>query len=431
MVTIAVSADGTDREEMPRGSWVYTPPPPPTEVGYALGRLPERTYISRSFRLDLRNSQDYGEPARFVTKVFDEAPEPEDLGTAEEIEWTEAVVSTTPGGRKQIKIQIARQAGQVREIEIQKVPTNGDAERMDSLLKLDRKSSARLIQVIQSLQYVPVEGDEGKVRLDDDIMREFFTDPENVISAYRRSPGEFRRAIVDDPNADDVVAIAHRREVVAEFRSLMEDEDYFESERGGGKPEAVWQRFLEANPWILGIGLTGQLLTSWDRDKLEKVVAGFSVGRAGKRVDGLLRTTGSIRSLVFAEIKHHKTGLLAGGSGDFRSGCWPPSAQCSGGVAQIQQTIALASQQIGEALPELDDDGAETGESSYFIRPRSFLILGHLDQLRGSGGGVHRAKHRSFELYRRNLYEPEIITFDELLARAEWSVDLAEQEQDG
>jgi hypothetical protein len=35
----------------------------------------------------------------------------------------------------------------------------------------------------------------------------------------------------------------------------------------------------------------------------------------------------------------------------------------------------------------------------------------------------------SFELYRRNLYEPEVLTFDELLARAEWHVALAEGER--
>lgn len=31
-------------------------------------------------------------------------------------------------------------------------------------------------------------------------------------------------------------------------------------------------------------------------------------------------------------------------------------------------------------------------------------------------------KFRSFELHRRNLYKPEVITFDELLASAEWQV---------
>jgi hypothetical protein len=48
--------------------------------------------------------------------------------------------------------------------------------------------------------------------------------------------------------------------------------------------------------------------------------------------------------------------------------------------------------------------------------------VGDLNQLKGDSGGVNVDKHRSFELNRRNLYEPEIITFDELLARAEWHV---------
>jgi hypothetical protein len=45
--------------------------------------------------------------------------------------------------------------------------------------------------------------------------------------------------------------------------------------------------------------------------------------------------------------------------------------------------------------------------------------------LRGSSG-VHKERYRSFELYRRNLYEPEIVAFDELLARAEWQCTLLE-----
>lgn len=40
----------------------------------------------------------------------------------------------------------------------------------------------------------------------------------------------------------------------------------------------------------------------------------------------------------------------------------------------------------------------------------------------------NRPKFKSFEFYRRNLYEPEVITFDELFARTEWQVTLAEIE---
>jgi hypothetical protein len=143
-----------------------------------------------------------------------------------------------------------------------------------------------------------------------------------------------------------------------------------------GRREAVWQRFLEQNPWILGIGLTSQLLTSWENAKLEQTVAGFAVYGPGKRTDALLRTSASIRSLAFAEIKHHHTELL--GPAEYRSGCWPPSDELAGGVAQVQQTVQLATRQIGDTLRDTDAEGADTGELTYLLRPRFFIILGNL-----------------------------------------------------
>jgi hypothetical protein len=71
--------------------------------------------------------------------------------------------------------------------------------------------------------------------------------------------------------------------------------------------------------------------------------------------------------------------------------------------------------EIVERVFDKDIEGAEMEPSTFLIRSRSFLIIGDLYQLYGTGGGVNIHKLRPFELYRRNLYEPEIITFDELL----------------
>lgn len=404
------------------------PTEPANEVTWARCRLTDRTYLHATFLLDIRASQDYGQPARYVVKVFDELDEhivPGDTSTG--LEWTEGTVHTTPGGRKQVKLQVARKAGEVRELLIQRVPTSGDATKLETLLELDREGAARLIDLVRNLQYVPVEGGERTVHLDDQTVRDRFADPEDMARLYGRVPERFRELIRNDASADDVVALAHRKRVVQKFRELLNDRPAFkEAEAESDGREAVWQRFLEENPWILGISLAGQLLTSWDDAKLEKTVAGFSIAGAGKRTDALLRTSGRIRSLIFAEIKHHETPLLGV---EYRPGCWAPSAQLGGGVVQVQQTVFTAARQIGDRLADTDEMGAETGETTSLVRPRSYLILGHLDQLRGETG-VHRWKHQSFELYRRNLYEPEIITFDELLARAEWHVAVAEQEND-
>jgi len=242
---------------------------------------------------------------------------------------------------------------------------------------------------------------------------------------YRRDPGLLTSLIETDVTAHDVVAIAHRKAVVERFRLLLEDEEFFSATlaESGRTEEGVWQNLLEENPWILGASLTGQLLTSWNAEKLEQVVAGFSVSGPGRRTDALMHTSGRIRALVFAEIKHHRTHLLGA---EYRRGVWAPSAELAGGVTQVQRTIQFAARQIGEFLAETDESGAETGEHTYLVRPRSFLIIGNLKDLRGQGG-VHREKYESFELYRRNLYEPEVITFDELLARAEWHVEILDE----
>lgn len=96
----------------------------------------------------------------------------------------------------------------------------------------------------------------------------------------------------------------------------------------------------------------------------------------------------------------------------------------------MQQTVALAARDLGGELADKEVDGSLSGTVTHLVRPRSYLVIGHLGQLKGMGGGVHREKFQSFELYRRNLYEPEIVTFDELLARAEWLVEVAEAEKE-
>ena len=78
---------------------------------------------------------------------------------------------------------------------------------------------------------------------------------------------------------------------------------------------------------------------------------------------------------------------------------------------------------IADRLADKAADGSDIpGEFTYLIRPRSFLVIGRLDELVGESGGDHEERIRSFELYRRHLQEPEVVTFDELLARAEWYV---------
>lgn len=395
---------------------------PETDADYAALRLTSRTYISKSFLLQRGTVQDLGHPARYVHRVFDHETEGEPTAD-DDLSWTEHVVHESPGGRVQITLQVARDAGTVRKIQLRRVTTTKAGSTLENLVEFDRAESSRLVSLFKSLDDIPIVGDTT-VLVDDELVQDLANDPEALRALYSRNPAWFRSLIEGDISSDDLVAVAYRRAEVEEFRKLLHDNAYFSlASTSAGGPEKVWQRFLERNPWILGVGLSGQLLTSWDEEKLERTVAGSSVAGVGKRVDALLQTNGRLNMLAFAEIKHHRTPLLH--HEHYRPGCWGPSHDLSGGVTQVQQTVQRALETIKERLYVRDTDGAETGEVAYLMQPRSYLIVGHLDQLTGSGG-VHPERHRSFEIYRQNLHRPEVVTFDELLARAEWSVALAE-----
>jgi hypothetical protein len=161
-------------------------------------------------------------------------------------------------------------------------------------------------------------------------------------------------------------------------------------------------------------------LSSLDDKKLEQVVHGHTVSEHGKRVDALLRTRGVISSLCFAEIKTHKTALLQ--TKPYRSGCWAPSDELAGGVSQVQGTVALATESIRSKLSVTDDVGNPTGEEAFNYIPKSFMLIGSLQEF-VSDKGVNQERYRSFELFRRNTSSPEIITFDELYERARFIVE--------
>lgn len=127
-----------------------------------------------------------------------------------------------------------------------------------------------------------------------------------------------------------------------------------------------------------------------------------------------MKTRGAISALCFAEIKHHRTCLLAQEA--YRPGTWRPSAELCGGIAQSQATVHAALKQIGDRL-DVTSAGDPTGEQLYGFDPRSYLIVGSLYEFE-TANGVNENKYRSFELFRRSMRRPEIVTFDELFSRA-------------
>ena len=384
--------------------------------------MPSRTYLSSTFSYQRPNSSYAGEPARFVYKVFDVEHQTE-LEDAEALSWT---VRQSPAGRVQVKLLVVREVGHVKHLMVHKQTSRPNGSVSSELLfDLDGADALRLVELIRNLDMVPLDPDGESVRVDDSVLRDLLSDPTGLDRAYERNPEDFRRLISDDQAGRDVVAVAARRSALDRFERMLTDRSYFDDEAAKERgPEVVWQRFFEANPWIFGCSLAGQFLTMWDDNALEQVVSGNQIGSTMKKVDALMRTAGRVRCLVFAEIKTHRTPLLQETTRPYRSGCWAPSRELSGGVAQVQGSVQRAIEQLQYRIQSVDEDGYEIpGDVTYLFQPRSFLVVGSLDQLTGGGGVDNVDRVRSFEVYRKHLMSPEILTFDEVYERAHWLVD--------
>jgi hypothetical protein len=98
---------------------------------------------------------------------------------------------------------------------------------------------------------------------------------------------------------------------------------------------------------------------------------------------------------------------------DYRNGVAQINKELVGGVSQLQvncRTWEREGSRSENNIEQLISDSIDT------IQPRGILVIGRLNQV------SRIAARNTFELYRRNVVNPEIITFDELYERARYIV---------
>lgn len=229
-----------------------------------------------------------------------------------------------------------------------------------------------------------------------------------------------------DVSEKDISLLQNRRSILNHFEKLLTEDQYFESERiklGENKrKEDVWQDFFEHNSWIFGYGLQLLACEGLDFEKLEQTVVGNDiVDGAGKRIDALLKTKGSISKILFCEIKTHDPNILI--ESYERPGVYVPAKELRGAVAQIQKTIHKITVKLqANYLKPTQTNGDPTGEEILFVKPRGIVVIGKLDDFKTSEG-INYEKLSSFELYRQQVSGIEIVTYDELFERAKFIVE--------
>ncbi|MGE6699269.1 Shedu immune nuclease family protein [Hyphomonas sp. NPDC076900] len=379
------------------------------EAGAHFSRRTDKTILGGRFPGDL------GEPMRIMSKVVDVQPAFEFATIKGQI-----VLRETPAGRHAIKATFFESDRRITVLTIQKFnAVSGASEKFS--FSFVGSEIRELKEFLAGVETVGVD-DPRKRHIPDEELHEIVLNRAQINRLVSNDESLVIDILKNTNLRRDVVAVRYRQDQLSIFERLLSEEEFFQQKmvhHKADKPERLWQKFFELNTWIFGYGLSYQFLSGLDKKKLEQAVSGYDLSGPGKVVDAVMKTRGIVNSLCFVEVKTHDTDLLS--TDTKRSGVWHPSSKLTASVAQIHVTVQSALETLQEIVRPKEKNGDPTGEQLFNIAPKSFLVVGSLSQFQ-TEHGTNVEKFKSFELYRRNLNAPEIITFDELFERARFIV---------
>jgi len=174
------------------------------------------------------------------------------------------------------------------------------------------------------------------------------------------------------------------------------------------KDEGYWQDLFERHSWVLSQVCNQPLLII----RGQAYVGGKNIANQDGNVVDFLYSNAITKNATLVEIKTPAADLLA--ATQYRNNTYRPSVELSGAVQQL----------LVDRLSLIREyDALTRGEDAQFttFNPRLVLVIG--DAGREFNTDLER---QSFELYRSNLRDVDVVTFDELRKKVSTLIDLLE-----
>ena len=395
-----------------------------TEYDYFKGKRTDKVYLSRTIESKSLTKSENGEieelvrPLRIVSKIIEPTEGHKFIKDGKQVS-----LRITSGCRQEIKAKFYEDTRGIITLTIQKYSTDTGAPH-NTYFTFQGDEIRTLVNFVRNIPLLPITNKNSE-KFDDSILNEIILTKEQLEELISKNPELVKEIIKSNITTDEIQNMAYRKGQLEKFRYLLEDENYFTETKKGFErqvgDEYVWQDFFEKNTWIFGYGLNYIFNTPLQDKKMEQVITGFDFNSSGKRIDALMKTRGLINSFCFGEIKTHKKNLLKQVTEPYRGECWAISDELAGAIAQTQKSIQKSIKELSTKVEIKDKIGNLTGEDIFIYQPKSFVVIGHLKEFI-TDKGVNEDKFSSFELFRQNQTNPEILTFDELYERAKFIV---------
>lgn len=189
--------------------------------------------------------------------------------------------------------------------------------------------------------------------------------------------------------------------------------------------EAIWHHFLKTNDWILGLNVDIKFI----REFYDEQKVGTENSKAVGSPKADLLGVSDFTTLI--ELKHSKTQIFKKEKTKGRANTWDFTSDFIEGVSQcLGQKFALDRSYMTKDF--VNDQGKLLDKNlTLSIDPKTVFIIGNRKvEFPHDLHSVNHFKSQTFELFRRNNRNVDIVTFDELFERAYHTVygDIIQQD---
>ncbi|KQZ64872.1 hypothetical protein ASD67_10685 [Sphingopyxis sp. Root1497] len=370
-----------------------------------------KTYISKVFTYT-RNS----EPMRNVIIVL----EGSDVLHLGEIEGALRLRMSGTKRKTQVTAVVSQDDKSIRRVTLQTFQSRGNEDWYQGYdehsFTLRQDEYQRLTNFLNEVDFIDLSNPDG-FHIEDmsgGARRRAIVDAVdgNLIEQVRSMNSADRAALLgalrNTLTPDEINVLLGRRAALEEFEREM---------RAGEWPELQWQEFFERQPWVFGYGLHYRVMRPFDREMT--VSTGGVDNREKSVIDFLMQFTDYT---VLVEIKRPDTPIFKAVRGsESRSGTHVFSDKFTGAISQI-----LEQKAEWLSFAEMGSHYSRDGTKPLMTRTRNaktILVIGSRDEFaKAPSIRDKRIMQDTFELYRQDLRSIEIITFDELLDRAQFII---------
>jgi hypothetical protein len=365
---------------------------------------PDTIYVSKL--IESENSvTNVKSSRRVIRKVFGEQESSEVVRVKGEF-----ILRSSPTGRDQIKVVVHEGENKRIGFVLQKFRGDTGNPIKETNFSFYDNEFQELLEFLDLVQFIDLSKTNNFKLSLSNLRNKVLVDREDkeLIDTFAHLQGNDRTKFLEkmresDLTKQDLDILSGRKDGLSLFyQKLYVDNDW---------DEPKWQSFFSDNTWIFGYGLDYQFLSI-----LQKEAAVSNVDTDGKNTVNSDFLMGSTDFTVLVELKRPDTLLFENGKN--RSHSWRLSQYLVHAVSQI--LAQKAAWEIKSSQTNYDENGNIIYQKTR--DPKAILIIGRKDEIKGNPRDFE-IKQKTFELYRRDSRNVEILTYDELYERAYYIVN--------